>query len=95
MILFLEQAKKYYPQVVLEECKYFVKEKMPKYIVKDVEMSPDECDKDNCYEENSDEETSNESNSHQENHCKRKKVPRYINEGLKISSDNSDESDEE
>ena len=54
MILFLEQAKKYYPQVVLEECKYFVKEKMPKYIVKDVEMSPDECDKGNCYEENSD-----------------------------------------
>ena len=52
--------KNYYPQVLLEECKYVVKEKkMPEYIT----------DNKNFFliSENSDEEISNEENSDEEN----------------------------
>ena len=35
-------GKNYYPQVFLEECKFFVKEKkIPKYIIDDIAISPD------------------------------------------------------
>ena len=51
----IRAGKNYYPQVFLEECKYFVEEKkMPKYIIKNIETSSDESD-----EEDSDEENSN------------------------------------
>ena len=60
-------GKHYYPQVVLEECKYVVKEKkMPVYIneyTDDIEFCS--CDIDR--EENSDEENSNEESSDEEN----------------------------
>ena len=36
-------GKNYYPQMFLEECKYFVKEKkMPEYITDDIEISSDD-----------------------------------------------------
>ena len=55
-------GKNYYPQVFLEECKYFVKgKKMPEYITGDIEISAD------SYREDSDEESSNEENSDEEN----------------------------
>ena len=54
-------GRKYCPQVSLEECKYIVKEKkMPKYIIKDIEISSDESDKEDSQEENFDEENSDE-----------------------------------
>ena len=55
-------GKNYYPQVFLEECKYFVKgKKMPEYITGDIEISADSD------REDSDEESSNEENSDEEN----------------------------
>ena len=55
-------GKNYYPQVFLEKCKYFVKEKeIPKYIIDDIEISSD-SDRETFDEENSDEENSNEEN---------------------------------
>ena len=55
-------GKNYYPQVFLEECKYFVKgKKMPEYITGDIEISADSD------REDSDEESSNEGNSDEEN----------------------------
>ena len=51
--------KYYYPQVLLDECKYVVKErKMSKFITDDIEISSDDSNR-----ENSDEENSNEENS--------------------------------
>ena len=48
-------GKNYYPQVLLEKCKYVVKEKkIPKYIIDDIEISSD-SDRENSGEENSDE----------------------------------------
>ena len=53
-------GKNYYPQVFLEECKYIVKEeKIPKYIIDDIEISSD-TDKENSDEENPDEKNSDE-----------------------------------
>ena len=47
-------GKNYYPQVFLEECKYVVKEnKIPRYIINDIQISPD-SDRKNSGEENSD-----------------------------------------
>ena len=55
-------GKNYYPQVFLEECKYFVKgKKMPEYITGDIEISADSD------REDSDEDSSNEENSDEEN----------------------------
>ena len=49
-------GKNYYPQVVLEECKYVVKEKkIPKYNIDDIEISSD-SDRENSDEGNSNEE---------------------------------------
>ena len=54
--------KNYYPQVFLEECKYVVKEeKIPKYIIEDIEVSSD-SERENSDEENSDEKNSDEKN---------------------------------
>ena len=51
-------GKNYYPQAILEECKYVVKEKkMPEYITDDIEIFSDDSD-----EENSDKENSYETN---------------------------------
>ena len=59
----LRIGKNYYPQVLVEECKYAVKEKkMPEYITNDIEISSD-----NSGREDSDEEISNEQNSDEEN----------------------------
>ena len=53
-------GKNYYPQVFLEECKYIVKEeKIPKYIIDDIEISSD-TDKENSDEEKPDEKYSDE-----------------------------------
>ena len=55
-------GKNYYPQVFLEECKYVVKEeKIPKYIIQDIEVSSD-SERENSDEENSDEKNSDEKN---------------------------------
>ena len=63
-------SKIYYPQMVLGECEYVVKEeKMPKYIIKDIEISSNESGKGDFNEENSDEVSSGE-NSDEENHIK-------------------------
>ena len=49
-------GKNYYPQAILEECKYVVKEKkMPEYITDDIEISSD-SDREDSDEENSDDE---------------------------------------
>ena len=51
-------GKNYYPQAILEECKYVVKEKkMPEYITDNIEIFSDDSD-----EENSDKENSYETN---------------------------------
>ena len=65
-------GKNYYPQVFLEECKYFVKEKeIPKYIIDNIEISfnsdRENSGGENSDEENSDEENFNEKNSDEEN----------------------------
>ena len=55
-------GKNYYPQVFLEECKYVVKEeKIPKYIIEDIEVSSD-SERENSDEENSDEKNSDKKN---------------------------------
>ena len=47
-------GKNYYPQVLLEECKYVIQEKkIPKYIIDDIEISSD-SDRENSDEKNSD-----------------------------------------
>ena len=54
-------GKNYYPQAFLEECKHVVKEKkIPKYIIKDMEISANESDNKDSDEENSVAEISNE-----------------------------------
>ena len=51
-------GKNYYPQVLLEEYKYVLKEKkIPKYIIDHIEISSD-FDEEKPIEENSDEENS-------------------------------------
>ena len=55
-------GKNYYPQVLLEEYKYVVKEKkIPKYIIDNIEISSD-SDRENSDEENPDEENSDKKN---------------------------------
>ena len=50
-------GKNYYPQVIVEECKYVAKEKkMPEYITDDIEISSDKSDREDSNEENFDEE---------------------------------------
>ena len=57
----------YYPQVLLGECKYVIKEKKtPIYTIDDIEISSD-SDRENSDEENSDEENSDEDSSDEEN----------------------------
>ena len=56
-------GKNYYPQVLLEEYKYVVKEKkIPTYIIDNIEISSD-SDRENSDEEKSIEENSDEENS--------------------------------
>ena len=58
----LRKGKNYYRQVVLEECRYVVKEKkIPKYIIDNIEI-PSDSDRENSDEENSDEENSDKKN---------------------------------
>ena len=55
--------KNYYPQVFLEECKYFSKDKkMPQYITVDTDISSDDSNEEISNEENSNEENYNEEN---------------------------------
>ena len=55
-------GKNYYPQVLLEECKYVVKEKkMSEYINDNIEISSD-SDRDDSEEEIFNEENSDEEN---------------------------------
>ena len=55
-------GKNYYSQVFLEECKYVFKEnKIPEYIIDDIEISSD------CYREDSDEDIFNKENPDKEN----------------------------
>ena len=68
----LTTGKNYYPQVFLEECKYFVKGKeIPKYIIDNIENSSDSdrgnSDEENFDGENSNKENYNKKNSHEEN----------------------------
>ena len=56
-------GKNYYPQVVLEGCKYIVKEKVSKYITDVIETSSDDSDEKDSDEENSNEENPDEENS--------------------------------
>ena len=52
----LRTGNNYYPQVLLEECQYIVKEKtMPEYITDDLQIS-DDSDRENSNKENSDQE---------------------------------------
>ena len=66
----LRTVKKYYLQVILEECRFAVKEKrMPECITDDIETSSDDSDREDSdkeifNEENSDEENSNEENKY-------------------------------
>ena len=56
----------YYPEVILEECKYAIKEKkIPNYIIDNIENFAD-SDKENSDKENSDEENSDKENSNEE-----------------------------
>ena len=55
-----KKYKNYYPQVFLEECEYFVKEKKTSTFITDgIENSSDDSDRENCDEENSNEEILN------------------------------------
>ena len=61
----IRTGKNYYPQVLLEESKYFVKErKKPEYITDDIEIYSEEeiSNEENCDEENSDTENCNGEN---------------------------------
>ena len=61
-------CKNYYPQVFVEECKYFVKEKkMPEYITDNIEISSDDFDREDSNEENPVEENADEKNCDEEN----------------------------
>ena len=61
-------AKNYHPQVLLEECKYIVKEKkMREYITDCVEIYTDDSDRDNSDEENFNEENSDKEKFDEEN----------------------------
>ena len=60
--------KNYYPQILLEQCKFVVKEKkMPEYITDDIETSSDDSDREDSDEENPDEENSDEEKFNKEN----------------------------
>ena len=60
-------GKNYYPQVLLEQFKYVVKEKkMPEYITDGIEISSD-SDRKDYDEKNSDEENFDEEHSNEEN----------------------------
>ena len=61
-----QAGKNYYPQVLLEECKYVVKKNIPKHIIDDIEIFSD-SDRENSYEENSDIETFDEETFDKEN----------------------------
>ena len=61
-----QASKNYYPQVLLEECKYVVKKNIPKHIIDDIEIFSDP-DTENSYEENSDIETFDEETFEKEN----------------------------
>ena len=66
------KSKSYYSQVLLEECKYVVKEKnISKYIIDDIENSSDfdreNSDEENFAKETPDEGTYDEENSDEEN----------------------------
>ena len=51
--LVYKKDKNYYPEVFLEECKYVVKEKKnSKFIIDNIEVSPDDSDEENSDEEN-------------------------------------------
>ena len=78
----------------LEEFRYVIKErKIPNYIAKDIKISSDESDTEDIDEENSVDKHSNKGSFDEENHHSR--VTRYITEGHGISSDESDESNEQ
>ena len=56
-------CKNYFPQVFLEECKFFVEEKkLPKYITDDIEISSDDSDREDSNEEISNGEIFDEEN---------------------------------
>ena len=56
-------CKNYFPQVFLEECKFFVEEKkMPEYITDDTEISSDDSDREDSNEEISNGEIFDEEN---------------------------------
>ena len=60
-------GKNYFPQELLEEFNYVVKEKkIPKYIIDNIEISSD-SDRENSDEENSDEEYCDKEYSDEEN----------------------------
>ena len=61
-------GKNYYPQVLLEECKYVAKrkKKIPQYIINNIKTSSD-SERENSDNENSDNETSDEKISDEEN----------------------------
>ena len=66
-----QAGKNYYPQVLLEECKYVVKKNIPKHIIDNIEIFSD-SDRENSFEENSDietfdEETFDKKNSYEKN----------------------------
>ena len=64
----IDSDKNYYPQVFLEECKYFVKEKnMSENIIDNIKVSSDDSDEENFDKENFDEENSDEENFNEEN----------------------------
>ena len=60
-------GKHYYPQVLLEECKYVIKEKkIFRHIIEDIEISSD-SDRENSDDKGSDEKNSDEENFDEEN----------------------------
>ena len=74
LVILIDSAfitEKYYLQVFLQERKYVVKEEtIPKYIIENIEVSPDSdreiSDEENSNEENSEEEISNEEKFYEE-----------------------------
>ena len=87
-------GKSYYSSVFLEEFRQVIKErKIPNYIAKDIKISSDEPDTEDIDEENSVDKNSNKGSFDEENYHSR--VTRYITEGHGISSDESDESNEQ
>ena len=52
-------GENYYLQVILEECKYIIKDKkqsIKKFITNNIEISSDDSDEENFYKENSNKE---------------------------------------